>query len=356
MILTSLGESKTCAQSYVIATREFASISATKLSLRSNYVDKPSAISSHIDNLASNCLLKKSDWNASRKRKSKLINLRETRAQYLKSVWLDAFNAEMLKEVNVKQRSEKHSASQIFEKNASAVCKIETNDSTATGFLSTGNIECSIHGGAYCNNRNVYLATARHVVDNKNKINCTFSNSNLTLTVAFDDSHTLFLGPDTVAVPLTYSTDFNFVNRIPLVNRSLTSVEDFRHSPPPNSTVMLDNFWEEIWLPDYFTQSKPGQSVFILGHPKGSSSLKISSGIISGCDKLPMSAVDSRWRGLEGFENNIVVVQAPISSGSSGSPVFNEQGMVVGIAIAKKRHAENYNYVSPTSNLIKFCN
>ena len=81
-----------------------------------------------------------------------------------------------------------------------------------------------------------------------------------------------------------------------------------------------------------------GQEVFALGNPKGLEGT-ISPGIISG----------SSLRQIE--NENLIQITAPISPGSSGGPVVNRQGEVIGVAVASLKEGQILNFVVPASYL-----
>ncbi|SHI97576.1 S1 family peptidase [Halodesulfovibrio aestuarii] len=91
------------------------------------------------------------------------------------------------------------------------------------------------------------------------------------------------------------------------------------------------------------TLSNVGESIYILGFPKGEkvgNSLKMSDGIISS---------------LLGFQNNTTEYQlnAPINGGNSGGPVFNTRGTAVGVVSSKlvALGTEGIGYVKKTNGL-----
>ena len=80
----------------------------------------------------------------------------------------------------------------------------------------------------------------------------------------------------------------------------------------------------------------PGQRVFVIGSPKGLLAT-ITDGIVSG---------------LREFKNlSLIQISAPISHGSSGGPVLNANGELVGISVAQYTDGQNLNFAIPTSNL-----
>ncbi len=87
-----------------------------------------------------------------------------------------------------------------------------------------------------------------------------------------------------------------------------------------------------------------GQNIFTVGYPKISLQglmPKVTKGIVSS---------------LTGFqdETSQSQIDAPIQPSNSGGPVVNEDGKVVGVAVAKLRNAENVNYMIKTDELLVF--
>ena len=80
-----------------------------------------------------------------------------------------------------------------------------------------------------------------------------------------------------------------------------------------------------------------GERIYAIGNPKGLSGT-ISEGIISGI------------RNLEG--KDLIQITAPISPGSSGGPVIDNNGRVVGVAVGTLTSGQNLNFAIPTSTLI----
>ena len=85
------------------------------------------------------------------------------------------------------------------------------------------------------------------------------------------------------------------------------------------------------------TVPRDGENVFVIGSPLGFE-LTTSEGIISGRSRL-------------GGPIEMLMIDAAISRGSSGSPVMNMKGEVVGIAAAKIPDGESLNFAIPVSRL-----
>ena len=90
---------------------------------------------------------------------------------------------------------------------------------------------------------------------------------------------------------------------------------------------------------------QPGQKIFVLGSPKG----------------LPATISDGLVSGLRDFAGHkFIQITAPISLGSSGGPVLNANGELVGISVGQLNGGENLNFAIPKSFEIevlksKFC-
>lgn len=80
----------------------------------------------------------------------------------------------------------------------------------------------------------------------------------------------------------------------------------------------------------------PGQKVFVFGTPKGLPST-ISDGIVSG------------MRDFSG--RKLIQMTAPISPGSSGGPVLNSSGKLIGITVSQFSEGQNLNFAIPKNNL-----
>jgi len=84
-------------------------------------------------------------------------------------------------------------------------------------------------------------------------------------------------------------------------------------------------------------QVSVGDDIYAVGNPQGLEGT-FSQGIISGIRQV-------------GSET-ILQITAPISPGSSGGPVLNAQGKVIGIAVATFKSGQNLNFAIPVSYLV----
>lgn len=78
----------------------------------------------------------------------------------------------------------------------------------------------------------------------------------------------------------------------------------------------------------------PGSRVFAIGNPKGLERT-ISEGLVTS-----LRMIDNQ---------SVLQVSAAISSGSSGGPVLNDRGEVIGVAVAALRDAQNLNFAVPAA-------
>lgn len=79
-----------------------------------------------------------------------------------------------------------------------------------------------------------------------------------------------------------------------------------------------------------------GDTVFAVGNPEGLEGT-FSQGIISGFRKVE--------------SNSLLQITAPISPGSSGGPVLDSQGKLIGVAVATYKEGQNLNFAIPASYL-----
>jgi hypothetical protein len=84
------------------------------------------------------------------------------------------------------------------------------------------------------------------------------------------------------------------------------------------------------------SDARVGDKVYAVGNPMGLEGT-FSDGIISG-----IRSVGPR---------RLIQITAPISPGSSGGPVLNESGLVIGIAVATLTEGQNLNFAIPASDL-----
>ena len=81
-----------------------------------------------------------------------------------------------------------------------------------------------------------------------------------------------------------------------------------------------------------------GETIYVVGNPKGYLEGTFSEGIISG---IRLEETDK-----------LLQLTAPISPGSSGGPVLNNKGEVIGISVATIKSGQNLNFAIP-SNFLK---
>jgi serine protease Do len=82
---------------------------------------------------------------------------------------------------------------------------------------------------------------------------------------------------------------------------------------------------------------QPAEPVVVLGYPLGQHRMKTVTGVISG---------------RESAEGRLLIqITAPINPGNSGGPLLNEDGEVIGIAIASVLEAQNVGYAIPINEV-----
>ncbi len=135
------------------------------------------------------------------------------------------------------------------------------------------------------------IATNYHVIENANNVNVGFNNSGSKYNVSI------------VAVDAANDLALLRVNGI---SKKPLSISD--------------------------EQIVPGEKIFVIGTPKGLQAT-ISDGIVSGL------------RTDEG--RDLIQITAPISPGSSGGPVFNKEGEVIGVCVMQFKEGQNLNFAIP---------
>jgi hypothetical protein len=86
------------------------------------------------------------------------------------------------------------------------------------------------------------------------------------------------------------------------------------------------------------TLPEVGENIFAIGNPRGLSGT-ISEGIVSGVRLLE--------------NNDLFQITAPVSPGSSGGPVLNRKGEVIGVSVASLTSGQNLNFAIPNKYVIK---
>jgi tetratricopeptide (TPR) repeat protein len=81
-----------------------------------------------------------------------------------------------------------------------------------------------------------------------------------------------------------------------------------------------------------------GEDIVVIGNPLGLEST-VSTGIVSAVRDIPAFG-------------KIIQITAPISPGSSGSPVINSKGEVIGIAILIATKGQNLNFAIPSDKIL----
>jgi len=88
--------------------------------------------------------------------------------------------------------------------------------------------------------------------------------------------------------------------------------------------------------PDLYDDVAEGQAVLVIGNPEGLQGT-VSNGLVAAIRK----------------DQNRIQITAPISPGSSGSPVLNEDGHVIGVAVEIFKEGQNLNFCIPVEEVWK---
>lgn len=181
----------------------------------------------------------------------------------------------------------KYTARQLFEKEKYSVCKVVTSCGTGTGYI------VDLHDSI--------IVTNAHVIGNPSGGICGYCN------VEIGSS--------------SYSA----------------SVLAYGQSATSNDFAIL----RARYLPSYATEAKlrhgylpvHGENIFIIGHPLGAS-LTITQGI-----------VNNPSYNLGG--QNYILTDTTVNPGNSGGPMYDEEGYVIGTAVAKsnQKNVDNQSYI-----------
>ena len=90
------------------------------------------------------------------------------------------------------------------------------------------------------------------------------------------------------------------------------------------------------------TEAEEGQHVLVIGNPEGLSGT-VSDGLIAAFrNRDPVNAT---------YGGTLIQITAPLSPGSSGSPVLDENGQVLGVAVMIWKEGQNLNFAIPVERL-----
>ena len=98
---------------------------------------------------------------------------------------------------------------------------------------------------------------------------------------------------------------------------------------------------KELAAPLTIVQAAPleGESIVVIGNPFGLEG-SVSNGIVSAVREIP------------GY-GKIIQITAPISPGSSGSPVVNMRGQVIGVASLQAAEGQSLNFAVPSERILQ---
>ena len=130
--------------------------------------------------------------------------------------------------------------------------------------------------------------------------------------------------------------------KVKMAKDKYLKVEGILYSDEANDLVILKTEGNDLPVLTLgnLDQIKPGEKIYVIGSPAGLENT-ITDGIISGLREVTQ-------------DQKVIQISAPISSGSSGGPVFNEKGEVIGVAtfILEGTGIQSLNFAMPV-NLIK---
>ncbi len=116
---------------------------------------------------------------------------------------------------------------------------------------------------------------------------------------------------------------------IALLRFTPSSLDRFRKISKQKDTPFVD-----LGNSDNIVEAQP---IMLLGHPGGEEEVKITVGYVKG-----------RTVGSGGA---LIQTTAPVNSGDSGGPFFDDRGNVIGLCVAKKIDAECFGYIIPMNNI-----
>ena len=104
--------------------------------------------------------------------------------------------------------------------------------------------------------------------------------------------------------------------------------------------IVVDDRGESTLALEEKQEIRPGQRIIAIGNPMGLKQT-VSDGLVSAI------------RGIPG-EIQVIQISAPISPGSSGGPVLNQEGRVIGVASAGLSEGQNLNFAIGIETIMDF--
>jgi tetratricopeptide (TPR) repeat protein len=121
------------------------------------------------------------------------------------------------------------------------------------------------------------------------------------------------------------------------IGNKVLNVEGLIYTDKENDLVILKVKGEKlptVALGD-FAKANIGEKVYVISSPEGLENT-ISDGLLSGIREIT-------------FDKKVIQITAPISPGSSGGPVFNKDGEVIGVATFLIKESQNLNFAMPVT-------
>jgi S1-C subfamily serine protease len=148
-------------------------------------------------------------------------------------------------------------------------------------------------------------------------------------------------GKTTESNPSSSSLSPDMAEMLAVSKRARGQDEPTRPNPSSDDPLGIDAFLEDDSIPRIAAPDEPvsvGETIYVLGNPEGLVG-SISQGIVSGIRRLGTS--------------QLIQITASISPGSSGGPVINTRGRVIGVVTASLTEGQNLNFAIPSESIRK---
>lgn len=122
--------------------------------------------------------------------------------------------------------------------------------------------------------------------------------------------------------------------RVKLAGGEIVPVQSVRSESPEHDLALLRIPKAGRGLSLFMGQPEVGEEILAIGHPKGLERT-LSTGVVSGIRR--------------NNETTVYQITAPISPGSSGGPILNAQGEIIGLATFFAQGGQNLNFAIPAA-------